>query len=157
MGPETPIRLAGRADTGTVTRLIGEFRDFLEAEEPTNAVIEAAVAELIEDVGTEFILIGDPEVGFAQVRYRLSVWSGREDAWLEDLFVDGEARGEGLGKALVEAAIQRAGARGCDRIQLETNSGNTEAIALYEGAGFVSSHLPERWGENPDLLFTRKL
>ena len=157
MGPETPIRIAGRADTGTVTRLIGAFRDFLGEEEPSNAVIEAAVSELIEDPGTEFILIGDPEVGFAQVRYRLSVWSGREDAWLEDLFVDGEARGNGLGKALVEAVIQRARSRGCERVQLETNSDNAGAVSLYEGAGFVSSHLPERWGESPDLLFTRKL
>lgn len=157
MGPETPVRIAGRADTGTVTRLISEFRDFLDGEEPTNAVIEAAVTELIEDPGTEYILIGDPEVGFAQVRYRLSVWSGREDAWLEDLFVAEENRGKGLGKALVEAAIQRAKSRGCERMQLETNSGNTEAIALYEGSGFRSSHLPERWGENPDTLFTRKL
>ena len=157
VGPETPIRIAGRSDTATVTRLIGAFRDFLDAVEPSNAVIEAAVSELIEDPGTEFVLIGEPEVGFAQLRYRLSVWSGREDAWLEDLFVVEDARGEGLGRALVEVAIQRARSRGCERVQLETNSENTGAVALYEGAGFSSSHLPERWGENPDLLFTRRL
>lgn len=157
MGPETPVRLAGRSDTATVTGLIGAFRDFLDSEEPSNAVIEAAVSELIEDPNTEFILIGDPEVGFAQLRFRLSVWSGREDAWLEDLFVMEDARGEGLGRTLVEVAIQRARSRGCERVQLETNSENKSAVALYEGAGFSSSHLPERWGENPDLLFTRML
>lgn len=157
MGPETPVRLAGRADIGLVTRLIGNFRDFLEEEEPPNAVIEAAVVELIESGDTEFILIGEPEVGFAQMRYRLSVWSGREDAWLEDLFVDEQARGQGLGKTLVEAAIQRARSRRCERVQLETNSQNSGAIVLYERAGFVSSHLPERWGASPDLLLTLKL
>lgn len=157
MGPETPLRIAGPADVAAVTGLIGDFRDFLGSTSPANTAIEAVVSELIGDRGAEYLLVGEPEAGFAQIRYRLSVWTGGEDAWLEDAFVREESRGRGHGRILVKAAIERARARGCDRIQLETNRNNAGAVALYESLGFKSSHLPDRWGTAPDICFTRPL
>ncbi len=157
MGPETPIRIAGPADAGVVASLIGSFRDYLEGSTPTDEAIEEAVPGLIGDPNTEFLLAGDPEVGFAQVRFRPSVWTGSDDAWLEDVFVLEEARGEGVGKLLAEGAVQRARKRGCGRIQLEANASNRQAVSLYEGIGFRASHLPERWGEDPDVCFTLEL
>ncbi len=157
VGPEVPLRIAGRADLATVTALIGDFRDFLEGDSPSNAQIESVVGELIADPGTEYLLIGDPERGFAQIRYRLSVWEPGEDAWLEDIFVSEDARGKGYGRMLVNAAIERARSRGCGRIQLETNRGNEAAVKLYESVGFAASHLPDFWGDTPDICFTRTL
>jgi GNAT superfamily N-acetyltransferase len=157
LGPETPLRIAGRADVATVTGLIGEFRDFLDGEEPSNAQIESVVSELVGDPHTEYLLIGDPESGFAQIRYRLSVWQPGEDAWLEDVFVRESERGKGFGRTLVEAAIERARSRGCGRIQLETNRNNEGAVALYESVGFSASHLPDYWGDAPDICFTRRI
>jgi GNAT superfamily N-acetyltransferase len=157
MGPETPLRIAGPADIRLVTGLIADFRDFLEADSPANAEIETVVSTLIDDRQTEYLLIGNPEAGFAQLRFRLSVWNGTEDAWLEDVFVREEARGKGYGRSLVEAAIARARARGCSRIQLETNQNNEGAIALYEAVGFKACHLPEFWKGAPDICFTRQI
>lgn len=157
MGPEVPLRIAGPADVATVTRMIGDFRDFLESDSPSNAAIEAVVSQLIEDRGTEYLLIGEPEAGFAQIRYRLSVWEDGEDAWLEDVFIREDVRGKGYGRTLVSAAIERARARGCGRIQLETNGNNKSAVALYESVGFESSHLPDYWGDAPDICFTKPL
>jgi len=157
MGPETPLRIAGPSDIGVVTGLIADFRDFLEAGSPANAEIEAVVSILIDDRQTEYLLVGEPEFGFAQVRFRLSVWNGTEDAWLEDVFVREESRGEGFGRMLVEAAVARARARGCSRIQLETNQNNENAIALYEAVGFKACHLPEFWKGAPDICFTREI
>ena len=51
MGPEVPLRIAGPADVAAVTGLIGDFRDFLESDSPSNAAIEAVVSQLIEDRG----------------------------------------------------------------------------------------------------------
>lgn len=154
MGPETPLRIAGPADVAPVTGLIAGFRDFLSGDSPTNAEIEATVSILLEDRSTEFLLVGEPETGFVQTRFRLSVWTGTEDAWLEDLFVDESARGEGLGRILVEAAVERARARGCDRIQLDVNQANEAAVALYESCGFRANHNPEKWGQSPDFFYT---
>lgn len=157
MGPETPLRIAGPADVAPVTRLVAGFRDFLGDESPTNAAIEATATLLLRDRSTEFLLIGDPEVGFSQIRFRLSVWTGAEDAWLEDLFVDESARGEGHGRTLVEASIERARARGCDRIQLDVNQANEGALALYESCGFRPIHNPKKWGQSPDYFYTREI
>ena len=110
MGPETPLRIAGLSDVNLVTGLIADFRDFLDSDSPADAEIEAVVSTLIDDRQTEYLLIGDPEAGFAQLRYRLSVWEGSEDAWLEDVFVREGSRGNGWGRILVERR-DRAGPR----------------------------------------------
>jgi ribosomal protein S18 acetylase RimI-like enzyme len=157
MGPETPLRIAGPADVVPVTGLIAGFRDFLGDGSPSNAEIEAGLSILLRDRSTEFLLIGEPEVGFAQTRFRLSVWTGNEDAWLEDLFVEESARGEGHGRRLVEAAVERARSRGCDRIQLDVNQANEGAFALYESCGFKPIHNPQKWGDPPDFYLTREI
>ncbi len=46
------------------------------------------------------------------------------------------ARGTGLGRALVTAALERARERGCRRVELDTSEGNTPALALYHSLGF---------------------
>ena len=157
MGPEVPLRLAGPGDSGAVSDLVIAFRDYLERDLPDDEAIAGFVPGLIDDPGTEFILAGEPAVGLAQIRYRPSIWTGSDDAWLEDVFVLEEARGKGIGRLLTEAAVRQAGRRGCGRIQLESNQANEAAISLYESIGFRASHLPDRWGEKPDICLTLEL
>ena len=45
-------------------------------------------------------------------------------------------RGSGLGRALVQAAIERARERGCRRIELDVDEANAPALALYRSLGF---------------------
>ncbi len=128
------IRLATPADRDTVAELLIAFRDHMGSTGPPDESFHTVVATLLEDPNTEYLLAGSD--GVAQLRYRLSVWTGAPDCWLEDLFVHESARGHGLGRALVEAAFERARARGCRRIELDTNDTNTGAIRLYESLGF---------------------
>ena len=128
------IRLAGPEDLETVTRLLVGFRDWWGSATPTDELFHATAAELLRDPNTEFLLAG--VAGLAQLRYRLSVWTGVEDCWLEDLYVSDDARGSGLGRALVEACMERARARGCRRIELDVNESNEHAIRLYVKCGF---------------------
>lgn len=157
MGPETPLRIAGPSDVAAVVRLVGGFRDFLGSERPNNAEIEMTASELLGDRSTEFLLVGDPETGYAQVRFRLSIWTGSEDAFLEDVFVDETARGKGHGRLLASAAIERARSRGCHRIQLDANQDNHEALKLYESLGFRPVHNEAKWGDTPDLFYNLEL
>ena len=125
-----------------MTELLGEFRDWWGYEAPSDDAIRESVARLIEDPATEFLLgapaaeSGSPAVGLVQLRFRHSVWTGSDDAWLEDLWVRESARRTGLGRALTEFAFERARARGCARIQLDVNTANENAKALYESLGF---------------------
>ena len=136
MSPRVWIAEPGEA--AAVAQLLGEFRTrFFGRTEPSDESLLASVERLIRDPDTEYLLAGgDRAAGVAQLRYRHSVWSGTPDCWLEDLYVRDEERGQGLGAALVEAAIDRARARGCVRLDLDTKDTNREAIALYERQDF---------------------
>lgn len=130
------VRLAGPDDVAVVARLMGEFRDWFGKLDPPDSTIRSTVDRLIDGGTAEFLLAGDPPSGVCQLRYRLSVWTGVDDCWLEDLYVRDSARGQGLGRALVDEACSRARARGCKRIELDVNDSNEAALALYEAAGF---------------------
>ena len=52
--------------------------------------------------------------------------------------MEADARGSGIGRALVEAALRRARERGCTRIVLDANEANAPALALYGSVGFGS-------------------
>ena len=133
------VRVAATEERDAVTALIAGFRDFYEETTPTDATIEEMVAQLIGDERTDFLLIGEPAVGFAAMRYRPSVWTGADDAWLEDLFLSrARARQRGGGR-WCEACIERAAERGCKPVQLDSNERNQGAVGLYESLGFRSS------------------
>jgi len=133
--------------------MVAGFRDYYGETEPGDELIARTVAELLPDPATEFLLAGDPAVGVAQLRFRRSLWTGTEDAWLEDLFVLERARRSGAGTALLGACLDRARARGCRRIQLDANERNEAALPLYERFGFSSAQ-PQRWDGGRDLYWT---
>jgi GNAT superfamily N-acetyltransferase len=134
----TDVRVAaGPEDAATVASLLIAFRDWMGYAPPEVETVPATVATLIEDPNTVYLLAG--EDGFAQLRFRLSAWTGVEDCWLEDVFVRESARGSGLGRALVERTQAVARARGCRRVELDVQSDNAGARALYESAGFSAT------------------
>lgn len=58
-------------------------------------------------------------------------------AWIEDVVVDGEARGHGVGEALNLAAIGEARARGAITVELTSRPSREAANRLYRRLGFV--------------------
>jgi ribosomal protein S18 acetylase RimI-like enzyme len=141
-------------DAAAVARLMIGFRNWWQRDEPDDDGFEAGVRRLLADPQTEFLIGGEPAAGVCQLRYRFSVWTGTEDCWLEDIFVEPQARGSGVGRTLMEAAFDRARKRGCARIELDVNEANPAAMALYESLGF------ESWSDPPggrNLLMRRRL
>jgi GNAT superfamily N-acetyltransferase len=65
---------------------------------------------------------------------------GGRCAELESLHVDPARRSQGIGGALLEAAVARAAALGCYRVQLTSNKARTDAQRFYARHGFVASH-----------------
>jgi ribosomal protein S18 acetylase RimI-like enzyme len=131
---------AGREEAGDVARLLVAFRDWMGRDWPGDDSIRASVERLIGDPDTEYLLAADgngPPAGVAQLRYRWTVWWAAEDCWIEDVFVAESARGTGLGRALVQGALDRAAERGCRRVDLDTDHDNIPARRLYESLGFV--------------------
>lgn len=57
--------------------------------------------------------------------------------WLNALSVAEDARGQGLGRALVAAAEARLRACGCPKVDLQVRAGNAGAVAFYAGLGYA--------------------
>jgi GNAT superfamily N-acetyltransferase len=127
-------------EADTVGQLLIDFRNHLGVDWPSDNAFLAGVDRLIEDPNTAFLLgapdADSPPAGVAQVRFRFGLWWAAEDCLLEDLFVREQARGAGVGRALVEAVIELARERGCRRIELDANDHNEAAQALYRSFGF---------------------
>ena len=134
------VWVAEPGEAETVARLLVAFRDHLGVDWPSDNAFLAGVERLIEEPGAEYLLAApdadSPPAGVAQVRYRFGIWWAAEDCLLEDLFVAQSARGQGLGRALLERVVERARLRGCRRVELDVNDNNAGALALYRSAGF---------------------
>jgi GNAT superfamily N-acetyltransferase len=146
------VRLATVEDAADVARLMIGFRNWSGRDEPGDAAFHAGVRRLLADPNTDTLIAGDPPTGVCQLRYRYALWTASEDCCLEDIFIDEEARGSGMGRALVEAAFERARERGCARMVLDVNEANAAALRLYESLGFEAGSDP-RGGRN---LFMRR-
>ncbi|MFB9310754.1 GNAT superfamily N-acetyltransferase [Agromyces hippuratus] len=77
----------------------------------------------------------------AQLAYARVITDGVTFAWLCDVFVDSEARGRGIGVALIEQVMATLEPLGLRRIGLTT----ADAHGLYERFGFRPLDQPEQW------------
>lgn len=107
----------------------------------------------------EYGVTGPPLVLVAEatdpVGYAMTV-TGAEDAYLAELAVAPDDRGEGHGRALVEATVDRVGRH--DRLELATRADDGRARAFYRACGFrVVETLPDRYEAGDGVLFSRPL
>ena len=96
------------------------------------------------------LLVGDGPDGFAQLRFRPWVYSAGLHSYLEELYVVPDLRGNGLGRALLEAAMETARGEGAEQMELGTSEADIAARELYESAGFTNR---EGRPDGPVMLF----
>ena len=128
-----------------ISAMADAFRRELGHRQPSRAEFAERAAVLIDDPDTDYLVAFDEVgacAGFLQQRYRRDIWTKGGEAYLEDLFVAQGSRRRGLGRRLVETAVERARARGCSLVTLDTNERNDPAVALYEILGFTSGGGP---------------
>jgi GNAT superfamily N-acetyltransferase len=138
MAAETEVRVASAADALTFGRLLHAFNVEFDQETPAAEVIAERAAPLIESGKVTVLFVGEGPDGFAELRFRPSLYTGALDAYLEEFYVVPERRGHGLGRALLEAAIEHARDRGAAHLDLNTSETDVAARALYESAGFTN-------------------
>lgn len=71
-------------------------------------------------------------VGFVHVVLHPNTWNTNDCCYLEDLFVNDKARGQGVGKALIKYVYDFAKTKNCNRVYWVTDSDNITAQRLYE-------------------------
>jgi ribosomal protein S18 acetylase RimI-like enzyme len=136
VSPSHPIRRAETADAGDVGRLLHDFNSEYDDYTPGSEAMAKRIGELLAS-GDVLVLLGGPGPdGLAVLRFRPSLWSETLDCYLEELYVVPDRRGQGIGRALMEAAMDTARAKGAGHMDLGTAETDTAARALYERLGF---------------------
>ncbi len=132
------IRAATPADLPLIARLI---RDLAEYERLAHAVrFDESMLEayLFGIHPMAEVVIGEVDGvahGFALFFHNFSTFEGRPGLYLEDLFVRPQARGAGLGKALLAHLAELAIERGCARLEWSVLDWNEAAIGFYRKLG----------------------
>jgi ribosomal protein S18 acetylase RimI-like enzyme len=130
------VRRAEAVDAESIGRLLDAFNREFDEETPGAQWLTGRVRQLLAAGGLAVLLAGDGPDGVAVLRFRPSLWTDALEAYLAELYVTPERRGNGLGRALMEAAIEQARAEGADYMDLGTGETDTAARALYESLGF---------------------
>jgi len=114
-----------------------------EADFAPDAVKQRRALELIladPAIGRVYVAReGEQVLAMASLLYTVSTAEGARAAWLEDLVVRPERRGQGIGSMLLEHVAARARADGVARISLLTDADNALAQRLYRSLGFSPS------------------
>ncbi|MGH2923442.1 MAG: GNAT family N-acetyltransferase [Solirubrobacterales bacterium] len=150
MSPDPRVRRAARDDADEVARLMYDFNTEFDEETDEPEVLARRYREQLGSGDVTVVLGGDGPDGFAQLRYQGQIYSDAPTAYLEELYVAPPKRGEGLGRALLEAAMDEARAHGADHIDLGTSEDDTAARGLYESLGFTNR---EGKPDGPSMLY----
>lgn len=133
-----PIREATTADAEALGRLLHDFNSEYEDVTPGASALAERFREVLPGDDTTALLAGDGPDGFAVLRFRPSLYTPSLECYLAELYVVPALRGNGIGRALMEAALALARERGADYIHLGTSEDDVAARALYERMGFTN-------------------
>jgi Acetyltransferases len=136
----TEIRPVAQAELPILLQLIRQLAAYerrLEQVVATEADLERAL--LGQPPVAEAVLAWQSAqaVGYALYYPVFSTFRGRAALYLEDIFVVPEARGQGVGYALMRYLAQVARQRGYDRIEWSVLDWNAPALAFYRKLGAV--------------------
>ena len=129
-------RLAEHEDAELVARLLDAFNREFREPTPGEKELTRHVRELMDGDDAVFLLEG--EEGVALVRFRLSVWTGKPEAYLQELYIAPAARRRGLGRRLLEACMAVSRERGATGMDISVDGSDAPAMVLYESAGFTN-------------------
>ena len=135
---ETLTTSSQRQAVLAAAQLLHDFNQEYDEPSPPPAQLADRLALLVE--GDHLAVLvgrdGDDAVGVAVLRLSPSLWSDRQEAYLAELYVVPDRRGQGFGRELITEAMQVARRRGADYAFLVTSEDDVAAQRLYGAAGF---------------------
>ena len=141
------IRPLRESDREAWNALFQGYINFYEAKVPDD-VIELTWKRLTgrQDGFLGLVAVDDNDhpIGLAHVVFHPSTWSATSYCYLEDLFVDRNARRHGVGRALIKAVYEEADKRGSDRTYWATKQDNSHARRVYDRVGVLTPFVQYR-------------
>lgn len=137
-GLDLVIRPAILADVETLFQLIQALAEYEKLSHQVMGSSAQLADHLFGDRPYAEVLVAESEqqvVGMALYFFNYSTFLTQPGLYLEDLFVLSEYRGQGIGKALLQAVAGVAIARDCGRFEWSVLDWNTPSIEFYEYMG----------------------
>jgi len=132
------IRPARHGEEGLVLSFIAKLADYEKLAHEVTAT-EADLREALfgrePRCHCDLAFWNGAPAGFALWFYNFSTFAGKAGIYLEDLFVEPELRGRGIGKALLKTLARRCVAEGLPRLQWWVLDWNEPSIAVYTSLG----------------------
>lgn len=132
------IRQLTAADKSEWSHLWKGYLDFYETSLP-NDIYDVYFERLLGDDPRNFSCliaeVNDKPVGLAHYVFHRHGWKVEEVCYLQDLWAEPEVRGQGIGRALIEAVYERAAKAGSPSVYWNTAEDNTQARKLYDKIG----------------------
>jgi len=138
MNNNITIRVAIEKDVPLILKFI---RDLAEYEKLLQEVVatESSLKETLftNKTNAEVIIaeVDEQPVGFVLFFHNFSTFLGRSGIYLEDLFISPKARGQGVGKKVLNYIAKLAKDRNCGRLEWSVLNWNKDAINFYENLG----------------------
>ena len=140
--------LANPAHQSAIVELLDMYsRDAFGDGQPLAAEARAnLIPGLVQHGGARVFLAyeGGQPAGMAICLLGYSTFRARPLINIHDIAVHPDYRGQGVGRALLDAVENHAREQGCCKVTLEVRSDNERAMAAYRRAGFESTE-PETW------------
>ena len=144
------IRKASIDDLSQLADLFDAYRQFY-AQTPDLLLATQFLSERINKKESMIFVTGNETkqlIGFCQIYPRFCSVIAAKIGILYDLFVDGNTRKTGAGRALMLAAHEYAAKNGMVRLDLSTAKNNFTAQALYESLGWVRDEVFYTYSKN---------
>jgi GNAT superfamily N-acetyltransferase len=132
------IRPATADDVALIMHFVRELAEFERASDKvvaTEPLLHDALFGAHPAAEAAIASLDGKPVGMALFFHNFSTWTGWRGLYLEDLYVTPEARGSGVGKALLQHLAALAVERGCTRFEWSVLDWNEKAIAFYRSMG----------------------
>lgn len=113
----------------------------------SGAITDATWAKLLDPSSAVFgrAAVSDGVmIGFALSREHEGTWTASNSCYLEDLYVDPSARGNGVGRALIQDLADMGRERGWSRLEWHTAESNAAARTLYDRFVLADDHVRYR-------------
>ncbi len=130
---EMEIRKATAADFETIMFLIQEFASFIRTPEKVSLTLD----QMIRDRDYFQCLVVEENaviVGFSTYFFAYYSWIGKT-LYLDDLYVQEQHRGKGIGTKLFDAIVETAKKEGCKKVRWQVSNWNSNAISFYKNKG----------------------
>ncbi len=142
------VKIAIPSDRDAVVNLVGKLLSELGGTPPLAEAMSSVFDLLAGDGKAGFVALGETDNGVAAVctvSFLQAMRTAGRYAIIQEMYVEPEERSTGVGRAVLQFALEHAATRGCSTVELGTPFNGERQIQFYERGGFTNIGARLRW------------